>query len=60
MIPTPKLSLFCFLILALGTHAQQGRDALQTPFERSAGAQTATYAECIAFYRQLDKLSPAL
>ena len=35
-------------------------EALQTPFERSAGKQTATYAECIAFYQQLDKLSPAL
>ena len=34
--------------------------ALQTPFERSAGKQTATYAGCIAFYQQLDKLSPAL
>jgi hypothetical protein len=32
----------------------------QTPFERSAGKQTATYAECIAFYKQLDQLSPAL
>lgn len=33
---------------------------LETPFERSGGAQTATYAECISFYQQLDKLSPAL
>jgi hypothetical protein len=32
----------------------------QTPFERSGGTQTATYSECIAFYQQLDKLSPAL
>ena len=32
----------------------------QTPFERSGGTQTATYSECIAFYKQLDKLSPAL
>lgn len=31
-----------------------------TPFERSEGKQTATYAECIAFYQQLDKLSPDL
>jgi hypothetical protein len=30
----------------------------QTPFETSNGKQTATYAECIAFYQQLDKLSP--
>ena len=33
---------------------------LQTPFERSGGKQTATYAECIAFYQGLDKLSPKL
>ncbi len=29
----------------------------QTPFEASAGKRTATYAECIAFYQQLDQLS---
>ena len=34
--------------------------SLTTPFERSNGKQTATYAECIAFYQQLDKLSPLL
>jgi hypothetical protein len=34
-----------------------GQD-LQTPFEASNGKQTATYAECIAFYQQLDKISP--
>jgi len=37
-----------------------GKPALLTPFERSKGKQTATYAECIAFYQQLDKLSPFL
>jgi hypothetical protein len=37
-----------------------GKPALLTPFERSEGKQTATYAECIAFYQQLDKLSPSL
>jgi hypothetical protein len=31
---------------------------LKTPFEVSDGKRTATYAECIAFYQQLDKLSP--
>src|SRR5260370_169653 len=36
------------------------RSSLTTPFERSGGKQTATYAECIAFYRQLDKISPFL
>ncbi len=34
--------------------------SLITPFERSNGTATATYAECIAFYRQLDQLSPRL
>ncbi|MES1160654.1 MAG: M14 family metallopeptidase, partial [Bacteroidota bacterium] len=33
---------------------------LSTPFERSGGQETATYAECIAFYQQLDRLSPKL
>ena len=33
---------------------------LTTPFEKSGGKQTATYAECIAFYQKLDKLSPKL
>ena len=31
-----------------------------TPFERSNGTETATYAGCITFYQQLDKLSPKL
>jgi hypothetical protein len=30
---------------------------LITPFERSGGKETATYSECIDFYKQLDKLS---
>jgi len=34
--------------------------AQETPFERSGGKQTATYAECIAFYKDLDKRSPRL
>src|SRR6202044_569154 len=48
------------LPLALLIVARLSSQPLQTPFERSAGKQTATYAECIAFYKQLDKLSPAL
>ena len=34
--------------------------SLSTPFEKSGGQETATYAECIAFYQQLDRLSPKL
>jgi hypothetical protein len=63
--------LICaFLLIAagLGAAAQQraagggtsGAGAMETPFERSAGKQTATYAECIAFYKDLDKRSPRL
>src|ERR1700761_6529733 len=48
-----KLLPLLFPLFALG----QGP---LTPFERSGGTQTATYAQCIAFYQQLDKLSPAL
>ena len=68
----PKLLYLLPLLVTLRGNAQStvpvGRvapgaaapGALQTPFERSSGKQTATYAECIAFYQQLDKLSPAL
>ncbi|MBS1661544.1 MAG: hypothetical protein JST68_10890, partial [Bacteroidetes bacterium] len=31
-----------------------------TPFEKSNGLRTATYFECIDFYKQLDKASPLL
>ena len=33
---------------------------LQTPFEISEGRRTATYFECIDFYKKLDALSPQL
>ena len=46
-----------YLFLCFAPFFGQGQ-SLQTPFEKSAGMQTATYAECIAFYRQLDALSP--
>ena len=45
-----------WLIVLLGPLSGQGQ-GLQTPFEASNGKQTATYAECIAFYQQLDKQS---
>src|SRR5579872_3729164 len=47
---------FCLVLVLAGIAAA----AQTTPFERSNGTQTATYAECIAFYQHLDKLSPAL
>jgi hypothetical protein len=46
-----------WLIVLLGPLFGQAQQ-LQTPFEVSDGKRTATYAECIAFYQQLDKLSP--
>ena len=49
-------NLLCLFLLA-GPCAGMGQ-SLSTPFEQSAGKQTATYAECIAFYQKLDKLSP--
>jgi hypothetical protein len=45
-----------WLLALLGPLAGYGQP-LQTPFEASGGKRTATYAECIAFYQQLDKLS---
>jgi hypothetical protein len=49
-----------FSALLLFAHSFSQPLQIPTPFERSGATQTATYAECIAFYRQLDKLSPAL
>ncbi|HXD77719.1 MAG TPA: M14 family zinc carboxypeptidase [Puia sp.] len=42
------------VIFPLFTQAQ----GPETPFEHSGGRQTATYSQCIAFYQQLDKMSP--
>ncbi|HEX4849273.1 MAG TPA: M14 family zinc carboxypeptidase, partial [Puia sp.] len=33
---------------------------LSTPFEKSSGRETATYSECIHFYKQLDQYSPEI
>src|ERR1700744_5406068 len=52
---------FAFSLIIMGLAAvAQGLGGLTTPFERSAGKQSATYFEAIAFYKQLDKLSPRL
>jgi hypothetical protein len=51
--------LLCLFLLAPFFGQLRGQaQRLQTPFERSGGKQTATYAECIALYQALDKLSP--
>ncbi|HEV2355867.1 MAG TPA: hypothetical protein VGR89_16575, partial [Puia sp.] len=49
-----KRLLCLWMLIPLFGHPQD----LQTPFETSGGKQTATYPQCIAFYQQLDKLSP--
>jgi len=46
-----KYLLLCLLLFPFAIHAQQ------TPFERSNGTETATYFECIDFYKNLDKAS---
>ena len=48
------------MLLGFSAAAQGKAGSLETPFERSAGKQSATYFEAIAFYKQLDKLSPRL
>ncbi|GGB04581.1 M14 family metallopeptidase [Puia dinghuensis] len=48
----PLLFLLLFSTLTAG--------AQPTPFELSGEKQTPTYSVCIAFYKQLDSLSPAL
>jgi hypothetical protein len=49
-----RLIVFTLVLLPFIAPAQ----VLTTPFERSAGKQTATYNECISFYKALDKASP--
>ncbi|MGF7215237.1 hypothetical protein GGR92_001377 [Spirosoma lacussanchae] len=50
-----KISV-CLLFLLLTTAAlAQTRPDLVTPYERSQGRQTATYAEIIEYYRRLDR-----
>jgi len=51
-----KIILFYLLICPVLIFSQ----SLITPFEKSDGKETATYAECIEFYKQLDKLSPKI
>jgi hypothetical protein len=45
------------LLLALIFNAVSAQTPITT-FERSSGKETTTYADCIAFYQQLDRQSP--
>ena len=47
---------FCLFIFPLSLLSQ----SLLTPFEKSGGKETATYVECIQFYKAMDKLSPKI
>lgn len=44
---------------ALGAEMQTLFDSLQTPFEKSGGLATASYTECVTWYRRLAKAFPA-
>ncbi len=55
-----QLCLFLLFCPFFGKPFIGNGQSLQTPFEQSEGKQTATYAQCIAFYQQLDRLSPQL
>ncbi|UPK69180.1 M14 family metallopeptidase [Chitinophaga filiformis] len=54
MIRTAALLALCYS--ALPSAAQD----LSTRFEKTRGQETATYEECIAYYRQLDKRFPQI
>lgn len=44
---------------ALSPEMQKLFDSLETPFEKSGGIATASYAECVSWYRKLAKAFPA-
>jgi Zinc carboxypeptidase len=48
--------IITFLLISLRSPSQ----TMVTPFEQSNGVRTATYFECIDFYKRLDKASPKL
>jgi hypothetical protein len=46
-----------FLVSCFCTQAQQEPALPETPYEKSAGQKTATWGQCIKFYKKLDSLS---
>ena len=46
-----------FLLLLSTLFLAKPTDSLKTPFEKSGGKQSATYQECIAYYKQLSSFS---
>jgi Zinc carboxypeptidase len=50
-----KHIFFCFLIIS-SVFAQD----ITTPFEKGNGNQSATYQECMAFYKKIDSLYPTV
>lgn len=56
----PKtIFLFSFILIPFMAESTPSAD-WKTPYEKGNGNQTATYAECIAYYRQLDKKYPEI
>ncbi len=51
----PMNKLHWLLIPLLSCHMTLAQNALQTKFERTNGRETVTYAEGMAYYRQLDE-----
>ena len=49
-----------FLLLISTLFLTNPTDSLKTPFEKSGGKQSATYQECIAYYKQLSSFSGEL
>jgi hypothetical protein len=54
------LATTLLIFLQADSQSPTQRPSLPTPFERSNGTQTATYFECIDFYKRLDKISAKL
>ncbi|SHJ48451.1 Zinc carboxypeptidase [Hymenobacter daecheongensis DSM 21074] len=52
--------MFSFLLSALLLAAPAPKDDWRTPFEKGNGNTTATYAECLAYYRKLDASYPEI
>ena len=48
-----SILLFPFLLLCISANAAVADTSLVTPFERSKGMRTATYEECMSFYKRL-------
>jgi hypothetical protein len=53
-------TLLAAAVLGLGLQLRVSAQDLSTRFERTQGRETATYTECISYYRTLDKRFPQI